>query len=419
MMRIREVICSAGATGFFFDDQRAIKAGAAADGFMYAGEPRTPGFRSIRQAGESVSVMLLLDDGQTAFGDCAAIQYSGAGGREALFLAQDFIPVIAEVVRPRLLGREASAFRPLAAEVEALRHDGCGLHPAIRYGVSQALLDAVARAGRRLPCEVLADEYGLTLERSAVRVFAQSGDDRYTNVDKMILKAVDVLPHALINNIPDKLGADGGKLLDYVAWLRGRILRWRTSESYAPELHIDVYGTTGTIFDNDAARIGGYLERLGEAARPFALRIEGPVDMGGREAQYAKMLEIRTFLRRRGIPVGIVADEWCNSLEDIRAMADMGAADMIQIKTPVLGGIQNSLEAVLHCRERGVQAYLGGTCNETERSAQLCVHVALASRPHQMLAKPGMGTDEGLMVVRNEMARALALLAAAPGRAGT
>jgi methylaspartate ammonia-lyase len=410
MKRVKDLVCAPGATGFFFDDQRAIKAGAAGDGFMYVGGPKTPGFRSIRQAGESISVMLMLEDGQVAFGDCASIQYSGAGGRDPLFLARDFIPVIERVIKPRLVGRELSGFRTLAGELEVLHDGGRSLHSAIRYGVSQAVLDAVAKAEGRLPCEVLAAEYGLKLEPAPVRIFAQTGDERYVNADKMILKAVDVLPHGLINNVPDKLGADGGKLLEYVAWLRQRILRWRASESYVPELHIDVYGTPGIAFGNDAARIGEYLARLGEAARPFTLRIEGPVDMGERGAQYAKLLEIRTFLRSRGIPVGIVADEWCNSLEDIREIADMGAVDMVQIKTPVLGGIQNSLESVLYCKERGLLAYLGGTCNETERSAQLCVHVALASRPHQMLAKPGMGADEGIMVVRNEMSRALEIL---------
>ena len=51
----------------------------------------------------------------------------------------------------------------------------------------------------------------------------------------------------------------------------------------------------------------------------------------------------------------------------------------------------------------------GGTCNETDRSAQVCVHVALATEPAQMLAKPGMGMDEGYMIVYNEQNRILAL----------
>ena len=110
-MKIEKVICSKGRTGFFFDDQKAIKAGAQNDGAAYIGQPVTPGFTSIRMAGESISVQLVLSDGQIAWGDCAAVQYSGAGGRDPLFLAEDFIPYIQEVVAPHLIGRELTSFR--------------------------------------------------------------------------------------------------------------------------------------------------------------------------------------------------------------------------------------------------------------------------------------------------------------------
>ena len=87
-MRIVDVLAVPVQAGFFFDDQLAIRAGAAHDGFDYAGEPLTPGFRRVRQPGEAVSVLLLLDDGGVEFGDCAAVQYSGAGGRDPLFAAR-------------------------------------------------------------------------------------------------------------------------------------------------------------------------------------------------------------------------------------------------------------------------------------------------------------------------------------------
>ena len=51
-------------TGFFFDDQRAIKKGAKTDGSAYVGQPVTEGFKAVRQAGESISVMIVLEDGQ-------------------------------------------------------------------------------------------------------------------------------------------------------------------------------------------------------------------------------------------------------------------------------------------------------------------------------------------------------------------
>jgi methylaspartate ammonia-lyase len=83
---------------------------------------------------------------------------------------------------------------------------------------------------------------------------------------------------------------------------------------------------------------------------------------------------------------------------------------MAQIKTPDLGSIHNVVDSVLYCREKGVEAYQGGTCNETDLSARSCVHLALAARPERMLIKPGMGFDEGLVIVRNEMMRTIELL---------
>ena len=412
-MKITKVVCSAGRTGFYFDDQRAIKAGAGHDGVFYLGEPKTAGFTGVRQAGESISVMLVLEDGQVAFGDCAAVQYSGAGGRDPLFLAEDFIKVIDQHIAPQLVGREADSFKGLCEMMEAITVDGKRLHTAIRYGVSQAILDAVAKAKHMQMCEVVAEEYGCTVSDKPIDIFTQSGDDRYDNADKMIIKGAQVLPHALINNVADKLGQNGEKLLEYVKWLRNRILTRRTSEAYNPILHIDVYGTIGQAFgNNNYEAMADFMAELEKAAAPLKLRIEGPMDVENRQGQMEALRDLCALLDERGINVEIVADEWCNTLEDIKFFADNKAGHMVQIKTPDLGGINNTVEAVLYCKEKGVGAYQGGTCNETDRSAQCCVHCAMATQPVQILAKPGMGVDEGFMIVYNEMQRILALRSA-------
>ena len=135
-MKIIDVVCSAGKTGFYFDDQRAIKAGAGHDGMFYLGETVTPGFETIRQSGESISVQLILEDGQVAFGDCAAVQYSGAGGRDPLFLAKDFIPVIEKEIAPKLIGRDLNNFKTLAEEFDSMQVEGKRLHTAIRWNHS-------------------------------------------------------------------------------------------------------------------------------------------------------------------------------------------------------------------------------------------------------------------------------------------
>ncbi len=410
-MKILKVVCAKGRTGFYFDDQRAIKKGAKTDGFAYVGEPVTEGFTSVRQAGEAISVMFVLEDGQVAYGDCAAVQYSGAGGRDPLFLAEDFIPVIEEHVAPLFVGKDITSFRQMCETLEAVEVEGKRLHTAIRYGVSQAILDAVAKASKMMMCEVIAKEYDLKPEWRQIPIFTQSGDSRYDNADKMIIKGADVLPHALINNVETKLGKDGSILREYVAWLRDRILAIRGSEEYNPVMHIDVYGTMGMAFGvHSYKEMADYIETLAEAAKPFKLRIEGPMDAEEREAQMQALKALTAEIDARGIDCELVADEWCNTFEDIKYFADNKAGHMVQIKTPDLGGINNIVEAVLYCKEKGIGAYQGGTCNETDRSAQVCVNLAMATQPDQILAKPGMGVDEGYMIVYNEMQRILAYM---------
>lgn len=410
-MKIVKVLCAPGKTGFFFDDQKAIKAGAKNDGAYYEGAPVTPGFTSVRQAGEAISVMFVLENGTVAHGDCAAVQYSGAGGRDPLFLAKDFIPVIQNEIAPLYVGKDISSFKDMANRVDSHVNPATGkiYHTAIRYGVTQVCLDAVAKSRGKLMAQIVAEEYGTKVVDKPVAIFGQSGDDRYGNADKMFMKGVDVLPHGLFNHVADKLGNKGEKLQEYVGWLARRSQALAPRPGYAPVLHLDVYGTLGIAFDNNLEVIADYMGTLVERAGNLHVRVEGPVDVGEKQAQIAALKRLRELTDQKGINVEIVADEWCNTLEDIQDFAAEKAGHMLQIKTPDLGGINNSIEAVLYCKKMNIGAYLGGTCNETNRSAEICTHVAMATDPVQILAKPGMGMDEGFMIVYNEMQRILAL----------
>ncbi len=200
------------------------------------------------------------------------------------------------------------------------------------------------------------------------------------------------------------------KLEEYIRWLVKRVEQLGAAPGYQPDLHIDVYGTIGLIFDHDAARVANYIAGLEKAAGPLNLYIEGPVDAGSKDGQIEEMGKITAHLARMGSPVKLVADEWCNTYEDIVAFTDAKCCHMVQIKTPDLGSIHNIVDAVLYCNEHDMEAYQGGTCNETDVSARTCVHVALAARPMRMLVKPGMGFDEGMNIVHNEMHRTIALL---------
>jgi methylaspartate ammonia-lyase len=258
---------------------------------------------------------------------------------------------------------------------------------------------------------VIAEEWGLPLPDRLVPIHAQSGGERYHNADKMIARRVASLPHALVDDIPEQLGKDGNKLTQYVRWLKGRIQELGGAD-YCPTIHLDVHGALGQIYENNLGRVLGHLYALELAAQPYPLRIECPVMMESREAQIDALKTLRKYIRFRKMNVQLVVDEWANTLDDIRAFVDAQAADVIQIKMPDLGSVHNSVEAVLACKAGGVGAFLGGSCCETDLSAKVAVHVALATQPDMIMAKPGMGVDEGVMLVQNEMARTLAWLQA-------
>jgi methylaspartate ammonia-lyase len=415
-MKIHKVIATPGLNGFYNDDKVAIRKGAQMDGFIYRGAPLTPGFTTIRQPGECASIIFLLDDGSHAFGDATVVQYSGTGGREGMMTGMQMAELAMRTIAPVFERRDVTSFREMSASLDTLEFDGRKLHPSVCYGASQAVLDAVARCQGLTPAEVVAREYALTMADAPVRIHTQSGDDRYVNVDKMILKQAGFMPHGLINNAAEKIGKNGEIFLGYAKWVRDRVLDIGAKD-YRPAFRFDVYGTLGEAFDNDPARIVDFLAEVRAVTEPFDLFIEMPVDMGSGDAQFRVMREIRNGLRTKNLRVGLIIEEYANTLEEIKAWADSDACDMVQVKTPDLGALHNSVEAVLYCKRVGKLVYLGGSCAETDQSARLCANIALATQPYACSGKPGMGVDEGLMIVSNEMQRVLAICRARAGRA--
>ena len=82
--------------------------------------------------------------------------------------------------------------------------------------------------------QIIAEEYDTEISSSIIPIFSQSGDDRYLNADKMIMKGVDVLPHALFNHVETKVGMKGEKIKEYLGWLRDRITKFKPYPSYNP-----------------------------------------------------------------------------------------------------------------------------------------------------------------------------------------
>ncbi|PBB30516.1 methylaspartate ammonia-lyase [Mesorhizobium sp. WSM3868] len=406
-MQIKDVLLAPGHGAFFYDDQAAIRSGATQDGFIYAGKPITPGFTSIRIQAASLSVGLVLADDTVVWGDMMSVQYSGAGGRDALFETDQISDLTSRVVAPRLLDLNASLYLDACAKVfEPTGHKRLPL--AIEYGVSQALLRAAAHLQRTTMAEIICSEFNLPLPMRRIPIYCQSGDARETNVDKMILKGVDVLPHGLINS-RQKFGVDGQTFMEFVKWVATRT-RQIGRPGYHPVLHFDVYGWIGLEIGLQPQRIADFICKVAEMVPGFRVNIESPADFGSTEAQIDNYAQIVSILDQRGSGARIVVDERCNTLEDIRLFAGAKATHLVQIKTPDVGSLADTARAVLICKENRVGAYVGGSCTETDLSAQATVHVTVATQADMMLAKPGMGVDEAFSIVGNEQSRLFATL---------
>jgi methylaspartate ammonia-lyase len=454
--RITQVIAVPAAGAGYNEDVAALRAQPVALPQRFTAAPLTPGFRAVREAAEVVSVGLVLDSGQVAWGDCVAGTGGGQTGRDPVFRAEDGLAVIQRIVAPALQGRPLGSFRQLAAVVGALaetveetrpvtrpepdlnaavsrralitvparllqaargEHEGTTervavehpLHSAIAYGLGQALLQAVALARGLTMAEVIAEEWGLPRPDAPVPLHAQSSHERYYDAEKMIVRHVASLPHAAVDNVREQVGDYGTELVRLVRWLKTRIPELGGAD-YRPAIHLDLQGALGTITGNNLGRVLGHLQSLEQAAEPYTLRVEGPVLMDSRQAQIEAMKTLCEYVQFRKMKVQLVADEWANSLDDVRAFVSARAADVIHLKTPELGGVDNAVEAVLACRAGQVGVLLGGSAAETDLAARVTVHVALATRPDLVLAKPGLGVDEAVSFAANEMARVVAQL---------
>ena len=82
---------------------------------------------------------------------------------------------------------------------------------------------------------------------------------------------------------------------------------------------------------------------------------------------------------------------------------------MAQIKTPDLGGINNSIEAVLYCKQHHMGAYLGGPVTKPIVQPKLEHTLPWLLPPFNTLPNPVWAWMKGYMIVYNEMSRILAL----------
>jgi methylaspartate ammonia-lyase len=260
---------------------------------------------------------------------------TGVAGRDPLFQAEQHLGFLRTTMREVLRGSPIDRFRDLAEEVDRAAQDGRRLHTALRYGITQALLHAAALANRCTMAEIVSREYGCAIATAPIPILASCHKEDAQMIDRMILKRVELLPHASFQQVERDIGLEGEKLIAYASGIVERI-REIGDPNYCPRIHLDVYGTIGELSAGDTDAIAVYLGELEAAVRPHELLLESFVIATSREAQIEAFRALHAAIAKQGHRVKIIVDEWCNTLDDIKAFADAGVADYAQIKTPTL-----------------------------------------------------------------------------------
>ncbi|MBK8322966.1 MAG: methylaspartate ammonia-lyase [Betaproteobacteria bacterium] len=398
---IRCITFAEGIGGYWVNDQPAVQAGATRDGFFFKGDPVTPGFKAIREPSTAYCVTVELADGQLAYGDCVTVFNAGCAGRPRPLRAAH-LPTVQEECGRLFDGKSFKGFRDAADALSGLSQESWTL--PVAFGISQALLSAAALHKRVPMARVLMDEYGLTLPAAPPQFAGSCGGEWELNVDKAIARRLAMFPQSAIQT-----RSECEKLPDYVSWIVRRVGEL-AGLGYVPDLHFDFHASLGRMFGNDEDRVCDYLADIVKRAGPFKVYFEDPMLSASADEALDRMSRLRERFDSRGPHCGLIADEWANAPEEMLRFASGKAAHAIQIKVPDNGSLVTAIDAVRTCREHGILPYLGGSCNETDISARATVHVGIAFGAWRLFTKPGMGFDEGLMVMTNEMSRTFARL---------
>jgi methylaspartate ammonia-lyase len=111
MTSITRVLSVPAVGDYYYDDLAALQANSIPLPERYTAPPVTPGFRHVREVAEAISVGLVLDNNQVAWGDCVAVEFSGKAGRDPVFRVEEGLATIQRAVALALQGHEMTSFR--------------------------------------------------------------------------------------------------------------------------------------------------------------------------------------------------------------------------------------------------------------------------------------------------------------------
>ena len=383
-----------------------------------------------RNGRSQLTVGIQLNGGQRFWANCVDVPAASRVGETAVFDPIQAANQIQQVVVPLWQGQPAAEFRPLAHMLLPLTETFTynkitpprpkpvtgavsrrslitgflaeetppapkeetvtvkrPLHPALQYGLTVALLQAVAAVNRETVAALVAREYALDWVDTAVPLHIALNDENIQTASAILATHVAALGYTTgENNHKNTLGANAERLQHHLrqvaAWLP------TLNSDFQPMLHLDLRDSFGELFNNDEGKVLGALAGLEQAVKPFKLAVQNPVWQNGREAQQKSLQKLVGYFAIRRMTPWLVADAWVDSPEDAAHFANPKVCHMVHIELPRLGNLEGAITAVLHLKSQNQPLLLSG------EAAALTTHIALALRPTWLSGPPQLHYNE-------------------------
>jgi methylaspartate ammonia-lyase len=403
-LKIQDVIATEIPGSYFFEDLAQIRSQHLPEPVRYHSLTNHNRFPFIRSHVPCVSIGVVSKGCPVIWGDAVPVSFAGKSGRRSPRPAVEICRWVKTEFKEWLMG--VANFDWPDVELEFQRaFPKC--EPFVTYGVSQVLVQMAAVQADQPLWVVIQQGLGGAGGPAPVFFHGSCGRDFYGAVDKMLFRKIPYLPQGQFEDIERQIGKDGLRLIEWVQDFKVRSQAF----GYVPTLTLDFHGALDEVFSNDLARIATYLASLGQEASPHRLHIESPISAPNFETFCQRQAELSKLVKKlckTSTTIALIADEWANTLEEIKHLADLDAVDGVHIKMPDVGSLYEIGRAVQQLKHRGKFSLLGGSCTETFTSSKISVHLAMATGPDATLVKPGMGFDEGFSLMAGESSKSFA-----------
>jgi hypothetical protein len=381
--------------------------------------------RGLSRTGESILVGLVLTNGLVSWGVCDQLADVPSAIQS---LQQKVVPLLQNqplqaytelVVRLDKLSEIVTLLRPAVSLPAASANNGPRtisrrhlitglltkdepemeeltvtqpLPPALRFGVSQAMLRGFALSQNKSLVAALAELYQVRPGTTAVPLQVDVQGIDVAIMRPVLCKAAAVAYRTDPSQHEQTLGANAERLQAHVREVKSWLME--IAPTAQPAIHLDIQGGFTDLYQNDEGKILGALYGLEQAAKPHKLVIENIIK-GDAADVTGKMNQIRSYLGFRKMSVKLAAGYTLFPPEALEQFVPAKCVHQIHLNLSQFGSISQVMALNAACQAQGIEVIIHDDgCNVETATA-----VAQAACAHSLSGPPHLLYNETLKIM--------------------